>query len=84
MEGVDSWLQIKIRDFGAINVEIISKNAHYIKGQNASLFTGMLVDKHVNMKLPYCKHLPDSLCAITKYLLLYCQCIYCLETEPKF
>lgn len=84
MEGVESWLQIKISEFGAINFEIISKNAHCIRGQNTSLFTGMLVDKYVNMKLLYCKHLPDSICVITKCLLFYCQCIYCLKSEPNF
>lgn len=44
----------------------------------------MTTDKYVNMRLLYCKRLPDSICVIIKYLLFYCQCIHCLESEPKY
>ena len=48
------------------------------------LFIGMLADKYVNMKLLYCKHLPDWICVLTKYLLFCCRCICCIESKHKF
>lgn len=70
--------------FGAINIEVISKRVHCVIECNASLLPGMTTDKYINMRLLYCKRLPDSICVIIKYLLFYCQCIHCLESEPKY
>lgn len=69
MEGVESWLQIKISIFGAVSFEIISKNTHCLRGQNASLFPGMLVDKYVNMK--------DCIANICPILFVLTLNIYC-------
>lgn len=69
MEGVESWLQIKISIFGAVSFEIISKKTRCVRGRNASLFPGMLVDKYVNMK--------DGIANICPILFVLTLNIYC-------